>query len=500
MSEYKFPLPLVADIHTLSGIINCRGEAFNKNIYENPQIVSELFNGQAGLAKIVLEAFYKRVFMLSLKEGYAWNHETRLWERKDINYFYTMTIEFLTLYCKLINSYKQEAETYKKIGNVLCKVQNYSYCECVFKIVYPKLIDKQFPAKINTSSFELPIKDKKIINLKTLQIRDRIDTDYFDFEIKAKYLPNDELINANRLFSSIMCDDQEITNYLQYILGYSITGETDLRSVFIFWGKGSNGKSVIFTFLKEILDKLCVSVDKKVFIQQDKQNSSHTAHLIPLIGARTAVYSESGENDELNATQIKALSGSDSISVRECYGSQFEAKPVCKYLLLTNYKPKFDIRDQAMIDRIKYIPFNARFVHDPNPNNPNEKLIDNDFIDSLKNDKLDEVFTWLCQGAFKYYQNRKIIVPNKIKEATQEYISELDSVTSFIKDCIIKNEGTQIKKTLLYEKYTEYCDKNDIRKVANKSDVYDQMDKLGFILKKNDGIYVYKNILVNLTN
>lgn len=495
----NFTIPIFAKVNTLSGIVNSRGDEFNNNLYNNPHFIEDILNNQMGLSKIVLEAFHKRVIMISNKEGYVWNANTTLWELKDLSYMYTMTTEFLSFYIRNQISKEHPQEYYIKLAKVLAKVQNYNYCEQVFKIVCPKLIDSKFQSKINTSSFELPIKDNQIINLKTLQVRYRTEKDYFDFELKTTFLRNNELTNAKRLFGDIMLNDDELVNYLQFILGYSITGETDLRSIFIFWGKGSNGKSVIFTFIKEILDKLCVSVDKKVFIKQDKQSSGHSAHLIPLIGARVAVYSESEEDDELNASQIKSLSGSDSISVRQIYGTQFEAKPVCKYLLLTNHKPKFDIRDQAMIDRIKYIPFNARFVHNPNPDLPNEKLIDTEFIDNLKNNHLDEIFTWLCIGAFNYYQTRKITVPDKIKEATQEYINSLDSVNSFISDCIIESNGNSVKKTLVFDKYEDYCSKNDIRKVATKTNVYDQMEAKGYVLKKNDGIYVYKNIsIINL--
>lgn len=92
----------------------------------------------------------------------------------------------------------------------------------------------------------------------------------------------------------------------------------------------------------------------------------------------------------------------------------------------------------------------------------------------------------------KYKKNEE-----EIKPIIEEPKEDIISISNFIKDCIIKNNGTSIKKTLLYEKYIEYCNKNNIKEIEDKIKVYKQMEIFGYIIKKNNGIFVYKNIMIN---
>jgi len=107
-------------------------------------------------------------------------------------------------------------------------------------------------------------------------------------------------------------------------------------------------------------------VDGKHFTKfEQERSSSATPHLIPLIGARLAVLSETKKNEKLNEKIIKQLTGNDKISCRALYGSQIEFRAICKLILLTNNKPGFNSDDLAMIDRLRYSPFKSRFTDNP---------------------------------------------------------------------------------------------------------------------------------------
>jgi len=57
--------------------------------------------------------------------------------------------------------------------------------------------------------------------------------------------------------------------------------------------------------------------------------------------------------------------GPGTAPVRALFGAQFELVPSCKQILATNGRPDFDVSDKAIIDRLCYIPFLARFVDEP---------------------------------------------------------------------------------------------------------------------------------------
>ena len=384
---------------------------------------------------------------------------------------------------------KNKADKYYELTKIHKAVRNIRHCENVFKFAAPQLIDKTFKQKLNKIPHYLPISKGRVIDLKTLEIRLRKKTDYFDIELPYDFNPK-KISKAEKFFEQIMNNNKEVVNYLQTMLGYCITGETDLRNMFIFWGAGSKDKSTLCELLKKILDKFYISADKKIFIKQER-GSSHTAHLIPLVNARIAVLSETEEGEKLNESLIKALTGNDSISARELYGKQFSFKPRAKYIMLTNHKPTFNINDQALLDRIRYIPFNARFTSKPKDG---EFLKDGRFIDKLMNDYISEVFTWLCIGANNYYKlNGNIDIPKSLQEATDDYINEIDNVSQFIADMCERKQGESIKKTELYDCYKNYCCDNGMT-YQKQGDFYKRCQKLGFEEVKIHGVRQIRGI------
>lgn len=491
-------LNIIADIKNVDNVLNINEKA---KYADDIQDYKNLFNGTMGHADIFVK-YNKHTAKLNNKNnGYIFNDEKLIWEEKNTDDFIIMTQKFL---CEFINYKINEiiklqkhidvSIEVKKMTNVLDKFNNYSYCAQVFRNARPDLIDKDFESKLDTSSHELPIIKGRIIDLRTKRIRNRDRNDLFTFEIDCDYLENNDLEHAKKFFNDIMLNNQENVKYLQCVLGYSLTGEVSLRSLIILYGQGSNGKSVLLEIIQKIMGKkLCKTVDKKVFIKIES-NSSHSDHLAQIHGTRIALFSESEENDRLNEGQIKALTGSDEISTRRIYGSTFTFKAVAKYFLITNHKPIFNL-SQAMIDRIKYIPFNARFINEPKK--PNEFKRDNIFIDQLKTVYLSEVFTFLVNGAFEFYKNPIINVPENIQKVTNENLDELDTVAEYIKNNIEVKEGSNIKKSELYEYYETYCKSEGIKSLIVSKKIFQRsLEQKGYIIGPIGGYDHVKNVAV----
>ena len=295
-----------------------------------------------------------------------------------------------------------------------------------------------------------------------------------------------------------MNNDKTIYNYLQVVLGYSLTGWTNMRSLFILWGKGSNGKSTLCNLLKNIMKKYYIIADKRIFMDTDNKNNSHTSHLIPLVTARIAVLSETQENERLNENLIKSLTGEDAMTARELYGKQFTFTPKAKYILLTNNKPTFKL-EQSMLDRIKYIPFNARFVDFPKDG---EFKRDPNIIETL-NKNLDIVFTWLCIGAKKYFDNgMKIETPQILKDHLTDYINDIDGATKFIEGKIRMNLLNKTKRAVIYESYKNFCNNSNITNGTNYiilscNEFYCKLNEKGYNEYISSGNKIYKIDILN---
>lgn len=322
----------------------------------------------------------------------------------------------------------------------------------------------------------LPIKHGKIISLETGIVRCRTPSDLFSFECQVE-IPDIEDIEATdeyktvvSWFSDIFLNDMALMSYVMECLGYMMTGRTEERCFFIAWGTGANGKGAITNILKAILGSYYAAVDKGVIIGNDDNKRSkgqHTSHLAPLIGSRFACFAETCKTDRLNESLLKTLTGNDVIYHRDAYqrgaGEPFQSQS--KIFLQTNHKPHFECGDNAMKDRLKYIPFNARFVW--NPTAPNEKLRNPRLVNKVEKELIDYAFYFLIhQGTMKWYSNFNneipLTPPSIVKKAQEDYLGEIDSVQQFVNETLVKSDNKQdaIPLSVVRRIYKQWCEEN----------------------------------------
>lgn len=343
-------------------------------------------------------------------------------------------------------------------------------------------IDKTFESKLNSKKDCLPIKNKLAINLKTKEIYERTIDDLFSVELDVEYVTDCKYDNnVIPFFSDICCGDNDLIDYHKRFWGYSMTGEISDRSVHMFWGNGRNGKSTLIELFQKIMgEEYFKACSEKVMMATD-QSSSTAPELTRLRSARFAVLSETGKTEELNSTRIKTLTGGDNIVARGLYQDEIQFKLQANFAILTNNKPNFDVKDQAMIDRIKLVPFLARFENTPE---------NRDYINELMTTCLDEFFSWFVDGAYEWY-NGKSLVPCKVMDHEMSaYINELDIQSQFMEErieVITKEEYNKLsntdkalfrtKKDSLFAMFMSYVVELGVKPKFSKNDFYKGLEK-----------------------
>jgi putative DNA primase/helicase len=451
-----------------------------------------IFGNHSGLAHLYAKYNSYRIKMLSPKTGYIFNSNL-LWEYVSCKEIF---ISDISVQIPKILKNKLQTVTDQEQTKLICKIiincQYAGYLKNISDLIYMHLRDSEFMIRLNSSPYEIPIKGGKIIDLRTKKVRNRLRSDFFDYEIDAEYTPKQD--NAEQFFSSIMCGKPDRVEYLKKVLGYSISADTKQQSIFICWGKGGNGKSALFYELIEPIftKSLMTTTDKKVFIKSELSSNSHTEHLVNLVGKRIAVFSESEENDTLNEAQLKMITSGDQISARRIYGSEFSFKPVAKLYMLTNHKPTFKMND-AMLRRLVYLPFNAKFCD--NPTKPNEFLKDPKLIENLRTKYKNEVFSWIIDGAYLYFQNESFgNAPKDFTDQKNEWYKDLDSVQTYITDnfnVVESSPVNKIKRGDLYDSYKNYCKEADIVNILGKKEFFSTMSDKGHELHLYSGDRYY---------
>ena len=314
----------------------------------------------------------------------------------------------------------------------------------IWTVLKSRIWDNEFESLLNVNHDLFPTMDGNVIDLKTGESRKRKKEDMFSFACPVRYIAKPNLTNVKRFVNTIFCDNQELIDYMRARMGMFLTGRS-VREFDIWYGEGRNGKSSLCRILGDIMKSgnYYNSLANGIFVSNPKlsqsQKSQHTSHLVPLIGVRLGICQEIDKDSTLNGALIKSLSAGDPFKCRGAFEKlETEHVPFCNLVLCVNPKPKFDADDQAIVDRARYVPFNARFVDEPDAEKPNEKLADKVFAEEVmtSQEEKDNFFSWLVGGAVEFYANNmKLKTPQLVIEAKQKSVAENDVVSEFLNEC-----------------------------------------------------------------
>lgn len=344
----------------------------------------------------------------------------------------------------------------KAESHIIKKICNASWPTRIINKIAHHRVDSTISVRMNRDSiYELPIKGGKIINLKTLEVRDRIQDDLFSIECPVNYVSAKSYPEAEKFFTMLCNNDPELYRYIMQIAGYLLTGDVNLRAIYTFLGEGSNAKSVLFKIFRAIFGDFFGTITKENLMQYAKDPSKHSTQLQPLLYARIAYCSEFNANDHLDTGFIKLFTGDEKITMRVAYSkilTQFES--TFKLCISSNFMPQFDTSDQAMIDRLRIFPCEARFTDNPLEG---EFKRDPAFIQNLLLNHVDNIFSLMVNCGKDYFTSGTIEVPNKARLAQisilksntplEEYIEE--HYNTWFLPCPCSKENVHNYKTCL---------------------------------------------------
>ena len=317
-------------------------------------------------------------------------------------------------------------------------------------------ISEDFFERLNRIPHLIPIKGGYAMDLHTGKKRRRTQADYFSFELKFDYTPGDfgPFPAWFRSLFDFYKDVDECVQFLQMYLGYCISGETREQCFTVFRGnKGKNGKGVILNLMEHIMGDFIYKMNKGLVVQSEKC-SNRGASLAKLVSSRLAYIDETTKEDRFRDDFVKDISGEGKITYRPLYQSEQTIATMCKLLCLTNYAPKFDGTDQAIVRRIMIIPFEKYFrtKHESGFNAKDKYCVeirDNNLKYELM-DQAPKFFNWVVAGAIAYFRsigNLMNMLPRSFKRAKERYIHENDPVQQFIEDFCELGEDFKVPVT-----------------------------------------------------
>ena len=249
----------------------------------------------------------------------------------------------------------------------------------------------------------------------------------------------------------IMNQDTELIHYVQKAMGYALTGDVSEQCIFILWGSGANGKSTFLNTLQSLFGDYACSTGVETFM---KRTSDQSNDLARLCGKRLVTTSETEQGKALSESLVKQITGEDKLTARFLYGEYFSFYPTFKIFMATNHKPRIKGGDYGIWRRIKLIPFTVTI--------PKEQR-DKHLSDKLAKENAG-ILNWLLEG-YCNWKKEGLDDPASVRSATEEYMEDMDTVGTFLKDCYtVDATGTfRVKNQDMYATYMKWCNANSER-------------------------------------
>lgn len=278
---------------------------------------------------------------------------------------------------------------------------------------------------------------------------------------------------------------QDLIDFFQRVIGYTLTGLVTEQLLMIFWGIGSNGKSTLLNAIQQTLGNDYVMKAAQDFLMH-KRFSGHSTERMDLFAKRLVICSETADGGRLNEAFVKDLTGSEAIRGRRMREDNWEFEPTHKIILSTNHRPRITGTDHGIWRRLAMLPFVVKFWNqEKGETGPDELRQDKQLPDKLKAEA-PGILAWAVRGCLDW-QRSGLQMPPDVQAATEEYRQSQDVVAQFIAECCIELPGVASKASELYGAYEEWAKANGETPISGRR-FGEGLVERGYVRKVSNGV------------
>lgn len=257
------------------------------------------------------------------------------------------------------------------------------------------------------------------------------------FDAKAK------AVRFHRFLSEIFEANPELISFVQRAVGYALTGLTSEQCFFLFFGRGSNGKSVLLNILLALMGDYGYAAPFSTF--EYCRGTSIPNDVAQLAGRRLVVASETNEGARLDEARIKSLTGGEPQSARFLNHEFFTFTPQCAIFLAVNHRPQVADDSRGFWRRVRLVPFRRELRVDE---------IDPHLTEKLKAE-LPGILAWAVEGCLEW-QRQGLNPPRDVAAATADYQADSDPLSDFLAECCMEDANLSVGASTVFRRYREW--------------------------------------------
>lgn len=279
----------------------------------------------------------------------------------------------------------------------------------------------------------------------------------------------------------IMVERDSLTDFIQRLAGYILTGSVREQVLPFFYGGGSNGKGVLTNQWLELLgpDYAMKAPPELLMV---RGGEAHPTERADLFGKRFVIVNETDENRRLAEGLVKDLTGGDRIRARRMGENFWEFAPTHKFVMAGNHKPVIGGTDHGIWRRMRMVPFDRKFSGDE---------IDMDLSAKLSAER-SGILNWFLEGC-QLWQKTGLGMPQEVIDATDSYRSESDVIGQFIIERCQTETYIRERASVLYAEYTKWCEESGERRPLNMKRFGMALTERGYERTTSNGVW-YRGI------
>lgn len=260
--------------------------------------------------------------------------------------------------------------------------------------------------------------------------------------------------------------------WLQIAFGYSLTGLTTEKLVFICYGQsGNNGKTTLLNTFRQLISEYATVI--RIDSLMDRlQGGNAQSDMADLRGARFAMTTETEEGQRLAEAGLKRISqGVEGALIKAArkYENQITFPETHKLWMDGNHKPIVRGSDKAIWNRLAPIPFTVEI-----PANEIDKKFPRKLLQEAEG-----ILAWAAAGAMLWHKQGLGRLP-EITQARNQWRKDCEPLKDFFDDCCVRKSGAFTQVTVLWETYIGWCARQGVKDPITRDQLTARLDDMGF--------------------
>ena len=277
-----------------------------------------------------------------------------------------------------------------------------------------------------------------------------VESDFTPFNLDVSYEESVYDEHVDNFLNFVTKDRNDLRQVLEEMFGHILMTHSFPHKAFFLSGEsGSNGKSTLLEMLNSFIGDLGHTLSLEDF-NESFQIATLDGRLANIGDDIDAAYLERSKN-------FKTLVSGNTISVRKLYGEPFKLKNKATLIFTCNEMPTFKDKSGGIARRLVLIPFDNKVT-----------TVDATIDEKLSTENAKSYLLKLAiAGMQRIVSNGGISYSKTIEDTTNKYLTESDSVLSYIYDR--EAEGKTIENLsvdTVFLQYQIYCEEMGFKPVG----------------------------------